>query len=70
MTFPVPQVGDPVLMLRNNTVSYVGTFTLPAPFNGMQCHDGNPISELRIIIGVLVERLQTTSCFACGSEDE
>lgn len=41
------KVGDPIIVMMNNTAQYFDVFTLPTPFNGMQCHDGNPISKLK-----------------------
>ncbi len=37
------KVGDALRILRNST--YFDVLSLPAPFNGLQCHDRNPISK-------------------------
>ena len=43
LVFYIFQVGDPILMMSSD-LSPASFFTVPSPFNGRLCHDGNPIS--------------------------
>jgi hypothetical protein len=39
------QVGDPIVVVNDMDIPFYDVLTVPAPLNGFQCHDGNPISK-------------------------